>query len=883
MMKLLRCQIGLSGWKTERFIEGTVYMEMKNNNKTVEKELAKVYYKKNKGRNYILILSIALSLFLLYSAFSIASGKIRADYLIDVRGMGTLASVSLENGSKTQLEQMCALPYLANVGVKKYAAEGSHQDRWNGRLVYVDDITYNEMLRPAYTDIYGSYPQKSNEIMISLDNLQQMGIVNPIIGQEIELTIDAENSRKNEKFLLTGYYTDYIDNSITVPEVYVSEKYLEEKSIPLFPVDKIMAVQASLEQGEDIEKRLYSDLHMEYESQQVFGENPMVLQSVEGLTGSVSIAVGCALLVIACAFMLIYNVTSISMGKDIQEYGLLKVLGTTDQQLKRISYRQNIRNIMYGTLYGSIISLVIVGIFLQKVLQKLFMQGYGSCDVNVIYPIYLVGSIVIITITMFFATNRSLRQVMKWNAIRSVKFVDADINVKKNMIRSAKGVSLFQMAWRNVTRSKKRLMVTAFSLILGGTVVLGSSVIMTGIDLSNKYESNPDFQVGVLTGIFRHPEKVPDEINDETPVMSNEMVTQIHEIEGINKNTINTVEGCYALIDLNKDEALVPRKNSINASSEKMAFATVQIVDEEYVEELEKYAKKYELPVDINSLKNGSGCVLLHYHEMSQILEEQAKEVMGLPIHFYSLRAYDQTDEAEQFKKEPLKCSGYVDCTTKYFPKLATTSMGNNINYFIMTEDAFQKLEIPKKVFDISFDAEEGQEEFVDQKLSQIVQRENAASGEMDTYYLGENYILIETEQNKIQTGNVVLGVLTLIILLVGIMNYINTIAATYATRKRELAIMECIGMTKEQLWKMTFLEGVCYWLITMTGIIFVGSVLIFVLGFSIKQKLLYFKFVYPWKQIIMIAVILLVLDFIFAIRLYFNNKQETLINRVNL
>lgn len=58
-------------------------MEVRNNNKAVETELAKVYYKKNSRRNEILVLSIAMSLFLLYAAFSIASGKIRADYLID--------------------------------------------------------------------------------------------------------------------------------------------------------------------------------------------------------------------------------------------------------------------------------------------------------------------------------------------------------------------------------------------------------------------------------------------------------------------------------------------------------------------------------------------------------------------------------------------------------------------------------------------------------------------------------------------------------------------------------------------------------------------------------------------------------------------------------
>ena len=858
-------------------------MEVRNNNKAVETELAKVYYKKNSRRNEILVLSIAMSLFLLYAAFSIASGKIRADYLIDIRGMGTLATISLENGSEEQLNQMKSLPYISEVGLKKTLIEGKYKDKWSGRLVYIDNNAYEKMFKPAYTDIRGSYPQKANEIMLSVESLQQMGIENPKLGDSIGITFELDDEEETKEFILSGYYTDYIDPSINIPEAYVSRAFLTDNGFTLFPVDKIMAVQSSLDSGEDIERRLYFDIDMEYDSQQVFGENPMVLQSVEGFTGSISIAVGCGILVIACAFMLIYNVVSISAAKDIQEYGLLKVIGTTDQQLKRIVYRQNVWNILKGTLLGSFISVGVVYIFLRSALQKLFMQGYGNCDVNTVYPVYLVLSIFIISITTFFATSVALRQVIKWNAINSIKYVEADTKYRKTIIESTEDISLFRMAWRNVTKSKRRLLISSLSLILGGITALGSAVIMTGIDLRNNYQQNPDFRVGILTGIFRYPEKVPDEINDNTQIMSNEMLNNIYGIDGIDEDTIDSVTGSYALINFDEDEALQPRKNSIDSLAKTLTFATIQVVNENYVEKLEKYVDKYDLAVDIDSVKAGTGCVLLHYDEMSQILNDQAKEAIGMPIHFYSLDAYDKNTNLNMYRKAPIQCAGYMDCTAKYFPKLATTSMGNNINYFIMTEEAFQKLGFPEKVFDISFDTEDGQEELVNQKLSQIVQRENVRSGEMDTYYLEANYTLLEAEQNKIQTGNIILGSLTLIILLVGIMNFTNTIVADYATRKRELAIMESIGLTKNQLWKMIFLEGFCYWIITMTGVLFLGTIITYILGTLIKQKLLYFRFVYPWKQLLLMAAILLIIDFVFSIKIYCKNQKEPLIDRIKL
>ena len=68
-------------------------MEFRNNNRQAERELSEAYYKTNKVRNVLLIITIAMTVILLYGSLSIAYGKIRSDYLIDVRGMGTLATV----------------------------------------------------------------------------------------------------------------------------------------------------------------------------------------------------------------------------------------------------------------------------------------------------------------------------------------------------------------------------------------------------------------------------------------------------------------------------------------------------------------------------------------------------------------------------------------------------------------------------------------------------------------------------------------------------------------------------------------------------------------------------------------------------------------------
>lgn len=851
-------------------------MSTRNNNQLAVKELAQAYYKNNKSQNRVLIFAMVLSVFLLYAVFSIAYGKIRSDYLIDVRGMGTVATVSLENGSKAQYEQMKNLSYILDTGVKKTVGSAVFRENWKGKLIFLDESAYENMMMPAYTDIIGSYPGTADEVMLSRSSLQQMKIKQPEIGMPLEFQIMlADGSEETVVLSLSGYYKDYIDFSISEPEAFVSKAFLDQREISVFPADKIMAVTGDFQDERGIETKLYSDLTMEYASQQVFVENPMVKQSVEGVFGSISIAVGCGIVVILCAFMLIFNVASITMGKEIRQYGTLKVLGTTEQQLRKIVYTQNLWNILKGILIGAMAGVIIIKLFLPAVLKNLFMQGLGESDVAGFYPLFLVGSGMLVFITAFFATGMAYRQVIKWNAMDSIRYMEAENRRKKRQNLNTRFL-IWEMAWRNITRGKKRLFISVCSLVLGCSTALGAVVLMTGTDITNRIKQNPDFRVGILTGIFRFPELVPAQINDYTPVLSEKMVDSILQMEGVDQSAIKMVKGSYAVINLRTDKALQPRRQSLDNPDQDLAFATLQVVDQSFADELERYVTECDAAVNMKKFLSGEGCILLHHNELSREMELQAEKVLGESVTFYSLDAYgNQEDNGEKYKKGTLACAGYVDMTDKYFPRLQTTSLGNQIHYFLMTEKAFEKLGLPEKVFDISFDIDEKRDDaLINQKLSQLIQEENQKTGVMDTFYLEANYTLLESEQNRIHTANIILGGLSLVILAVGIMNYGNMLSATLSVRRKEIAVMQSLGMTDNQLGRMIFYEGLGYWMILMAATILVGSASIWILGKAVKRKLLYFKFLYPWQTLILLGISLLGICVIFSCVTYLKNRN---------
>lgn len=144
----------------------------------------------------------------------------------------------------------------------------------------------------------------------------------------------------------------------------------------------------------------------------------------------------------------------------------------------------------------------------------------------------------------------------------------------------------------------------------------------------------------------------------------------------------------------------------------------------------------------------------------------------------------------------------------------------------------------------------------------------------MDTFYLEANYTLLDSEQNRIDTANIILGGVSLVILVIGIMNYGNMLSATLSIRRKEVAVLQSLGLTKSQLCRMVLYEGIGYWIHLMSATLIIGSTVIWLLGKAIKRKLLYFKFIYPWQTFLILFIVLFGICFVFSCIIYFKNRN---------
>ena len=129
-------------------------------------QLAIACNRENRKRNLILTFAIALTVFVLFSVFSIAKGKVIIDSIKIIRESGSAASAYLENAEEEQYKKLKSLDYINYVG-REYTVGSWYQ---NNKLLasckVIDETAYEKIIKPAYDNIKGHYPSDKNEIML---------------------------------------------------------------------------------------------------------------------------------------------------------------------------------------------------------------------------------------------------------------------------------------------------------------------------------------------------------------------------------------------------------------------------------------------------------------------------------------------------------------------------------------------------------------------------------------------------------------------------------------------------------------------------------------------------------------------------------------------
>ena len=877
-----------------------------NQNRQVLGMLAREFGKWNRGRNRILMSAVTLCIVTLTMVFGIASGKTKAEYIKAVRAEGTTASVRIEHADNGIYQKIEDLSYVKESGRSISVGEATVSEKHVCNLEVLDTSAWNKLVSPAYTEIHGHYPEKKQELMLSAKSLQQLGIETPKQGMKLSLTVQIGLFQTaQETFLLSGWYTDYTDSQASVG--YVSEEKGKEWGYDLQETSDILLAQTDGMEWQKTEERLYRDLGGK--ELKITADNTFAYEAINRLTGGYELAVCGALVILFGMFLLIYNVMKISMNRDIQQMGLLYTIGTTKRQIKRIYFRQILTVLLPGVLLGSLFSGMILHLLIPEILGSRYLNGYGgSGEFQVFSPAILlaaVGFAVILTLGTAWLVIRHVVSTSCVESTTAICGIRQPSKRKVNLKKRTKTGEIGYMAWQNVRRYKGRFLLTVISLFLGVEMLLASVVITEGGDYTHVIEKRPDFLIagmfsdwGMEQGYGKEYQSrdagydpmetegdnfellYGNEYEEFSPV-SSEVRDRLLELDGVNREDSYVMEGAYLMTTISGkgirplEENGQPLKEKEDSMLEGFTEDTVQILTDEEMEKLARYVKEKNLPVDIESLKEGDGVVILHDHQLNPKQEEEARESVGEPLYFSTMlserdwrqwnqlspKERDEQIEAEnmQRKQSPAFClSGYLDNRAEGFPDIRQTWHGSEgIIYFLISEKGFAKIPTEKKTLYMELNVENKKEAVVRKEIQNILEEENKRrrnvsatgvedqSGEAGIFCISKSELL-ENAKDDIQGNRIIFGSISIVLLMAGVTNYLNIVVTGIFSRKKELEIMESVGMTKRQKRMLFMMEGGYYFCAVTVLLVTIGSVMLQWIKTYMETKLSYFVFQYP-------------------------------------
>ncbi len=126
-----------------------------------------------------------------------------------------------------------------------------------------------------------------------------------------------------------------------------------------------------------------------------------------------------------------------------------------------------------------------------------------------------------------------------------------------------------------------------------------------------------------------------------------------------------------------------------------------------------------------------------------------------------------------------------------------------------------------------------------------------------DSYQFSRRSERAETFASDMSSMNVLGSGISLLLLLIGVLNFINVMVTGVYSRRQELAVLESIGMTKRQISGMLTWEGFYYALFTAGCMLTLGNGVLYLISKAVVQIADYTVFSYPFGLVVCLIAVL--------------------------
>lgn len=801
-----------------------------------------------KSKNILIGIAIILTTLLLFVIPSIGKDMVEVNFAVINKIYPTWHAL-YRNVDESTVMKLAAHHDVKTYGLRSDAGYMNLEDA-TVSMMYMDR-TGMELYKVKLKE--GQLPQKENDIVVSKGILEALG-QNGKIGDTITvpyqiLKDDGLDYTKEKDFRICGFLAD--NESSKEQKQYtslVSEAFLKAE-IPVEQVKYRFLLQVNGQKGNttaDYTETIQNIARQFGISEDDMNINKEYLAANYVDPATIPVIVGIMLIVVLAGIITIYSVYYVSMNQRVREFGKLKAIGATKRQLRQIVLREGMGVALFAIPIGLLIGTVAVKVVLLQFVEHakdsnvLITEAYkvvAKGEVQLYYWWIYLLAIAVTLCTVYLSLMKPMRMAAKVSEIEAMRYQGGS----KRQKSSRKGyqfLNIGRLTKRNLAENKKKSTITIVSMAVTGIFVM---MVATVLSCANPMESAKSSIVGqyeispiVESGNKEHPEYEWAEVQKNNP-LNEELKQQIEELDGVERVDVFTA-----------------LKVSGGPFEEKIGTEFINGVPEEYAEELKKGIT--EGNVTYEELKSGDKVILdralLHWYPDIKVGDK-----LKLNIH----------DGDNTFQKEI-----EVAAIGEYGRGLT------NYNCLIMAKEGAEKLTINNSSSYFQVIADKDYDEALEASLQAIVD----GSGRLQMRTWKNEY---DTWENAIQMTRGACYAFIIILAAISIMNLINTMINSVHVRKKELGMMQAIGMSDRQLMKMLQLEGIFYTVGTLIISIGVGSLAGYPLFLYAKRTGMFdiSTYHYPVTAAIIIILTLFVIQMLLAIFIAKSVRKDSLIERI--
>ena len=326
-------------------------------------------------------------------------------------------------------------------------------------VTYYDETAFQ---MSSHEFIQGRLPEAETEIAIPASYLEKKGI-EAVLGQNVSLNI---GQNVPSTYTVCGLIRD--EGADNTYEVLVSQALLKS----YFSGVKIpYAVMIRMDGSEDMEPDELKQDILACMGKYGFDEADIRFSSsyfitYENVSTDRATMLGIGILIIIACSVVIYSLFYISVTRKVKEYGRLRVVGITQKQLKLLIQKESRKMSLFS---------IPLGIVCGCIIGYLILPG-GWYWPNTVK--FAVLTVFVMTITVRLSIRKPMRIAMSISPVEAVRIATADAVKHGDTKKQRRRMTPRSLAKINFSRNRKRTVLTLFSLVFTGILLMCSAAVM---------------------------------------------------------------------------------------------------------------------------------------------------------------------------------------------------------------------------------------------------------------------------------------------------------------------------------------------------------------------------------------------------------------------